>query len=192
MSQPAQRRMTPRSPTFAITPTGVTIPISQRRHARWTVILFCVITMGAVVEVPLHGYLYHYSWLDWLLFGLLNIVSGLGITVGYHRLIAHRSYDCPNWVKGALLIAGAWALQNSAIKWASDHLRHHVHCDEEKDLYNAQRGFWHSHCGWLFTPDQYADQKYATRVAIRQHKYYPLLVLAGLAALFSSAFSSMA
>ena len=189
MSQTAQQRMTPRSPTFAITPKGVPIPTSQRRHAVWTVILFCAIAMGAVIGVPLYGYLYHYTWLDWSLFGLLYVVSGLGITVGYHRLIAHRSYDCPNWVKGALLIAGAWALQNSANKWASDHLRHHAHCDEENDPYNAQRGFWHSHCGWLFTPDQYADPKYATRVAnnpvaIWQHKYYPLMVLTGLAGTF--------
>ena len=181
--------MTPRSPTFVITPKGVPIPTSQRRHVVWTVILFCAIAMGAVIGVPLYGYLYHYTWLDCSLFGLLYVVSGLGITVGYHRMMAHRSYDCPNWVKGALLIAGAWALQNSATKWASDHLRHHAHCDEEKDPYNAQRGFWHSHCGWLFTPDQYADPKYATRVAndpvaIWQHKYYPLMVLAGLAGTF--------
>jgi len=189
VSQTAQQRMTPRSPTFVITPKGVPIPTSQRRHVVWTVILFCAIAMGAVIGVPLYGYHYHYTWLDWSLFGLLYVVSGLGITVGYHRLMAHRSYDCPNWVKGALLIAGAWAVQNSANKWASDHLRHHAHCDEEKDPYNAQRGFWHSHCGWLFTPDQYIDPKYATRVAndpvaIWQHKYHPLMVLAGLAGTF--------
>jgi fatty-acid desaturase len=72
--------------------------------------------MGTVIGVPLYRYLYHYTWLDWSLFGLLYVVSGLGITVGYHRLMAHRSFDCPNWVKGVLLIGGAWALQNSAIK----------------------------------------------------------------------------
>lgn len=189
MSRTAQQRMTPRSPTVAMTPTGLSIPISRRYNKVWTIILFCAIAMGAMIGVPLYGYLYHYTWLDWSLFGLLYVVSGLGITVGYHRLMAHRSFDCPNWVKGMLLIAGAWALQNSAIKWASDHLRHHAHCDEEKDPYNAQRGFWHSHCGWLFTPDQYADPKYATRVAndpvaIWQHQYYPLLVLTGLAGTF--------
>src|SRR3970040_386196 len=185
MSQTAQQRMTPQSPTIAIAHTGVPIKISSRRGI-WTAILFCTITMGAVIGISLYGYFYHYTWLDWSLFGLLNVVSGLGITVGYHRLMAHRSFDCPNWVKGLLLIGGAWALQNSAIKWASDHLRHHAHCDEEKDPYNAQQGFWHSHCGWLFTPDRYADPKYATRVAndpvaIWQHQHYPLLVLTGLA-----------
>ena len=185
MSQTTQQRLTPESPTIAISPTGVPITISSRREI-WTVILICTITMSAVIGIPLYGYLYRYTWLDWSLFGLLYVVSGLGITVSYHRLMAHRSFDCPNWVKAVLLIGGAWALQNSAIKWASDHQRHHARCDEEKDPYNAQQGFWHSHCGWLFTPDRYADPKYATRVAkdpvaIWQHKYYPLLLLTGLA-----------
>ena len=88
MSQTAQQRMSPRSPTFTITPTGVPITISRQRHAIWTVILFFAVAMGAVIGVPLYGYLYHYSWLDWSLFGLLYVVSGLGITVGYHRLMA--------------------------------------------------------------------------------------------------------
>lgn len=183
--------MIPRSPTFAITPTGVPIPISQRRHAIWVVILFCAVAMGAVIGVPLYGYLDHYTWLDWSLFGLLYVVSGLGITVGYQRLTTHRSFNYPDWVNGALLIAGAWALQSSATKWkwAPNHLSHHAHCDEENDPYNAQRGLWHSHYGWLFTPDQYADQKYATRiandpVAVWQYKYCPLLVLTGLADTF--------
>jgi stearoyl-CoA desaturase (Delta-9 desaturase) len=188
MTQTAQLQMVPQAP-MVTTPIGTPNPIVRRRSTTWTLILFYAITMSAVIGVPLYGYFYHYTWLDWLLFGVLYIASGLGITVGYHRLSSHRSFDCPNWVKGTLLIAGAWALQNSAIKWASDHLRHHAHCDEEKDPYNAQRGFWHSHCGWLFRSDQYVDQKYATRVAndpvaIWQHKYYFLLVLTGLASTF--------
>jgi stearoyl-CoA desaturase (delta-9 desaturase) len=151
------------------------------------------VVLSAVVAVPLYGYLYHYTWLDWSLFGMLYLVSGLGITVGYHRLMAHRSFDCPNWVKAALLVAGAWALQNSAIKWAADHLRHHAHCDSEKDPYNARLGFWHSHCGWLLTPDSHADTKYASRVALDpvavwQHRYYAALVLSGLAATFMIGF----
>jgi len=55
-------------------------------------------------------------WVDWAMFGLLYIVTGLGITVGYHRLIAQRSFDCPNWVKAGLLIAGGSALEHSKLK----------------------------------------------------------------------------
>ena len=112
--------------------------------------LFSAVTFTALIVVPGYGYLVGYSPLDWLLFGILYLVTGLGITVGYHRLIAHRSFTCRGWVKALLLTAGAWALQNSALKWAADHRRHHAECDEEGDPYNAQEGFWYSHCGWLF------------------------------------------
>jgi stearoyl-CoA desaturase (delta-9 desaturase) len=181
MSQTAPQRVNPRSPTIAMTLSGLSFPTSRQYNKTWTLILFCAISIGAMIGVPFYGYLYHYTWLDWSLFGLLYVVSGLGIAVSYHRLMAHRSFDCLKWVKGILLIGNAWALQNSTIKWASDHLCHHAHCDEEKDPYNAQRGFWHSHCGWLFLPDQYAYPKNPTRVAVWQHQHYPLLVLTGLA-----------
>jgi stearoyl-CoA desaturase (delta-9 desaturase) len=166
-----------------------TLRLARRYHVGWTVVLFLSIVVGALLAIPTYAYFYDYSWLDWTLFGILYLISGLGITVGYHRLMSHRSFDCPNWVKGALLIAGAWALQNSAIKWTADHLRHHAQCDQEGDPYNAKLGFWHSHCGWLFAERKYDDVQYASRVAqdpvaIWQHKYYALIVLGGLALTF--------
>jgi stearoyl-CoA desaturase (delta-9 desaturase) len=161
-------------------------------HRPWnygTAFLFGLVSLGALIGVPVFACLYDYSRLDWAMFGLLYVVTGLGITVGYHRLAAHRSFDCPNWVKAGLLIAGGWALENSALKWASDHIRHHAHCDRETDPYNAQRGFWYSHCGWLFFDDPYADDKYASRlgqdrVVIWQHRYYVPIVISGLALTF--------
>ena len=140
-------------------------------------ILFGLITVGALIGVPAFAILYGYTWLDWTMFGLLYVVTGLGITVGYHRLMAHRSFACPNWVKAGFLVAGAWALQNSALKWAADHIRHHAHTDQEQDPYNAQQGFWYSHCGWLFFKKVHADQKYASRlqqdpVVMWQHHFY--------------------
>jgi Fatty-acid desaturase len=87
MSQTAQQQMVSQAPMVAVTPIGVPNQIGRRRHTTWTVILFCAITMSAVIGVPLFGYFYHYTWLDWSLFGLLYVASGLGITVGYHRLI---------------------------------------------------------------------------------------------------------
>ena len=152
-----------------------------------TMVLFILVTLGTLIGLPTFAYFYGYTWVDWAMFALLYLVTGLGITVGYHRLMAHRSFNCHNWVKAILLIAGGWALQNSALKWASDHIRHHARCDKEEDPYNAQRGFWYSHCGWLFFNDQYAnDDKYASRlrqdpVVMWQHRYYIPIVLSGLA-----------
>ena len=154
-----------------------------------TAILFGLISIGALIGVPLFGFLYGYSWLDWTMFAILYVLTGLGITVGYHRLMAHRSFDCPDWVKTGFLIAGGWALENSAFKWAADHIRHHAHTDHEQDPYNAQRGFWYCHCGWLFFTDAHTDEKYASRlrqdrVVMWQHRYYMPIVVSGLGLTF--------
>jgi len=168
--------------TLADSKTAVSLP---RPPDHLTLILFCSVTAGAIVGLPAYAYLYDYSWLAWTMFVLFYIITGLGITVGYHRLLAHRSFTCPDWVKGAFLVAGGWALQNSGLKWASDHIRHHARCDQEEDPYNAQLGFWYSHCGWLFWKDPYKDDKYATKlkqdpVVMWQHRYYIPIVLSGL------------
>jgi stearoyl-CoA desaturase (Delta-9 desaturase) len=147
--------------------------------------LFSIVTLGAVVGVPWFGFVYGYSALDWIIFGILYLVTGLGITVGYHRLITHRSFTCPAPVKAALLIAGGMALENSALKWSADHLRHHARTDSEEDPYNATKGFWYSHVGWIFSKDPYAHPKYEAPfrkdpLVLWQHQHYVPIVLSGL------------
>lgn len=149
-----------------------------------TTFLFSLVTLGAIIGLPTFAYYYDFTWLDWTMFAILYMISGLGITVGYHRLCAHRSFDCPDWVKRVLLIAGGWALENSALKWSADHIRHHARCDLEEDPYNAKLGFWYSHCGWLFWKDPHKAEKYATRlkqdpVVMWQNKYYVPIFLSG-------------
>jgi len=156
-----------------------------RRCSYGTIVLFCFITLGAVIGLPAYAYFFGYTWVDWAMFGLLYTVTAMGITVGYHRLVSHRSFNCTSWVKGCLLIAGGWALENSALKWASDHIRHHARCDQDEDPYNAMRGFWFSHVGWLFFNDPRTEEKYASRlrqdpVVMWQHRYYVPIVLSGL------------
>ncbi len=158
-----------------------------------TTALFGIVTAVALLGVPAFGYFYGYSWVDWTLFGVLYVITGLGITVGYHRLLSHRSFECPNWVKTALLVAGGWAIENSALKWAADHIRHHAACDQDADPYNATRGFWYSHCGWLFYKDANANDKYASRlrrdsVVMWQHRHYWTIVFSGLGLTFAVGF----
>ena len=155
-----------------------------------TLFVFSLVSVAALIGVPLFGYFYGYSRLDWLLFAVLYIATGLGITVGYHRLISHRSFTCRTWVKIAFLITGGWALENSALKWCSDHVRHHAKTDTDEDPYNAKRGFWYSHIGWIFMKDPVekvkAREKYKApflkdKWIMWQHKNYVLIVLSGLA-----------
>ena len=160
--------------------------IGQPQRDYTTMFLFGLIVFATIIGVPIFAYFYDFSWVDWSLFFILYIVTGLGITVGYHRFVAHRSFKCKDSVKVALLIAGGMALENSALRWAGDHIRHHARCDEEEDPYNAKLGFWHSHCGWLFWKDPYRDPKYSARleqdpIIMWQHRNYLAIVLSGLA-----------
>jgi len=154
---------------------------------------FSIIVAVALIGVPVFGFAYGYTGLDWILFGILYGVTGLGITVGYHRLISHRSFACSDAVKIALLIAGGWAFQNSALKWSADHVRHHAKVDQEEDPYNASKGFWYSHVLWLFQKDPYATDKYAAQfkkdpLVVWQDKYYSPILISGFALPFLAGF----
>ena len=170
---------------MSLTHSKTAIP-TRRTFNLLNLTLFSGVVGSAAVALPAFWYFHGYSWVDWVMFAVLYAVTGLGITVGYHRLLAHRSFTCTNWVKGLFLIAGGWALQNSGLKWTADHIRHHARCDREEDPYSAQRGFWHSHCGWLFWDDPHRDDKFASRlkqdtVVMWQHRYYIPIVVSGLA-----------
>jgi stearoyl-CoA desaturase (delta-9 desaturase) len=77
----------------------------------------------------------------------------MSITAGYHRLLAHRSYEGRAWLKLTYLLVGAAAFQGSALQWAADHRRHHRAVDSPDDPHNIQRGFFWAHMGWLFYQD---------------------------------------
>ena len=152
----------------------------------WTLGLFCAVAAATLIGIPLYGYYVGFTLFDWMLFLVMYIVTGMGITVGYHRLIAHQSFECPDWVKRCLLVAGGWALQNSALIWCADNIRHHARTDTDEDPYNVTKGFWHSHCGWLFYDTPHRTEKYEVRlrrdpVILWQHRYYWAIVTSGLA-----------
>lgn len=156
----------------------------------WTLGLFCAVAAATLVGIPLYGYYVGFTLFDWILFVVMYMVTGMGITVGYHRLVAHQSFECPDWVKRCLLVAGGWALQNSALIWCADHIRHHARTDTDEDPYNVTKGFWHSHCGWLFYDTPHRTEKYEVRlrrdpVILWQHRYYWAIVTSGLAIPFA-------
>ncbi|MGE4618585.1 MAG: fatty acid desaturase [Planctomycetota bacterium] len=96
-------------------------------------------------------------WALWVAAFTLWWFAGLGITIGYHRLFAHRSYEGSKVWRLLSLVAGASALQNSAIVWSASHRRHHRHTDHEGDPYDATRGFWWAHMRWIFHDNDLVD-----------------------------------
>ena len=75
--------------------------------------------------------------------------TSLAISVGYHRLVTHRAFECHPALKTILLLAAGAAAQGSALKWATDHLYHHAHVDTDLDPHSPVRGFWHAQFGWI-------------------------------------------
>jgi stearoyl-CoA desaturase (Delta-9 desaturase) len=93
---------------------------------------------------------------------VLYVLTGLGITVGFHRLLTHRSFETARPVRAAFAILGSMAVQGPVLNWVADHRKHHAYTDEDGDPHSphlsrlpgvlgALSGLWHAHVGWLFT-----------------------------------------
>jgi stearoyl-CoA desaturase (delta-9 desaturase) len=110
-------------------------------------------------------------------------ITGLGITAGYHRLWAHRSYNASTPLQFALSMAGAGAVQGSIKWWSRGHRAHHRYTDTKLDPYSAHEGFWWAHVGWMIIKPRgkigVADVSDLSknRVVRWQHKNYLSLLL---------------
>ncbi len=81
------------------------------------------------------------------------LFGSIGICLGYHRLLSHRSFQVPKWLEYAIAILGALAIQGGPIFWVAGHRLHHAYTeDEDKDPYSSKRGFWWSHMQWILYP----------------------------------------
>jgi stearoyl-CoA desaturase (Delta-9 desaturase) len=90
------------------------------------------------------------NWTDLALLVAFNLLAGLGVTVGYHRMLTHRSFQPHPLVKFIFLAFGSMAVEGPALEWAATHIKHHAHSDREGDPHSPVEGFWHAHMGWLF------------------------------------------
>ncbi len=77
------------------------------------------------------------------------IVGSLGIGLGYHRLLTHRSFKAPKWLEYTLTVFGAMAIQDDAPKWVTTHRIHHAFTETDKDPHSTRPGFWWAHIGWI-------------------------------------------
>ena len=115
----------------------------------------------AIAGVFLWGY--GFSWVHLGLLLGMYILTGLGITIGYHRLFTHKAFEARLPVKAALAVLGSMAVEGPLLKWVAVHRRHHQHSDEHDDphspnvfgggLLGVLKGLWHAHLGWIFKSD---------------------------------------
>lgn len=89
----------------------------------------------------------------WTVFLLSYLYHGMGITVGYHRLLSHRAFKCPRWVEYLIVSGGYLALEGSPVAWVATHRIHHRYSDtSQMDPHTPVDGLWHSFAGWLTNP----------------------------------------
>jgi stearoyl-CoA desaturase (Delta-9 desaturase) len=140
------------------------------------------------------------GWTDLALFAFFYVLTGYGVTLGFHRLLTHRSFQTHRWVEYVLAAVGSMAVQGPVMSWVADHRKHHAHTDQEGDphsphghgggLRGAVAGLWYAHMGWLFDRagqaehDRYARDLYEDRGMRFIHAAFPLWVLLGLAVPF--------
>ena len=135
---------------------------------------------------------------DLAILAVMYVITALGVTVGYHRMLTHRAFQSPKPVEYAFAVLGSMAVQGPVISWVADHRKHHAHTDKEGDPHSPHvghgegpgsvfRGLWHAHAGWLMTDHgtaasgQYAKDLREDPGMRLINRRFPLIVLAGLA-----------
>lgn len=134
--------------------------------------------LALIVAVPF-AWGWGLSWLDVEIAGAFYVVTGLAVTVGFHRHFTHGAFKAHPVLRMVLAALGIMAVQGPVIEWVADHRRHHAFSDRQGDphspwLYGTgpgalARGFWHAHLGWIFdrgktnvdrfAPDLVADRQ---------------------------------
>jgi stearoyl-CoA desaturase (Delta-9 desaturase) len=168
------------------------------------------IATGAVTIIPFVGLgvaawqawndLLH--WHDLVVFAIVYALTGLGVTVGFHRHFTHRSFKAHRAVRATLAALGSAAIEGPVISWVADHRKHHAFSDEEGDPHSphvghgggvggALRGLFHAHMGWLFihtqrgSKERYARDLLADPVVCFVDRTFVVWALGGLGLAFA-------
>jgi stearoyl-CoA desaturase (delta-9 desaturase) len=160
-------------PTVRQTPKPATVMPEDMKAARWEqfaigviVVLPFLAVITAIVLLWGHGI----SVTDMVIMLVFYVITGMGITVGFHRYFTHGSFKANRALRVALALAGSLAIEGSVITWVADHRRHHAYSDKEGDphspwrfgtsLWALLRGNLHAHVGWLFDIEKTNQQRF--------------------------------
>ena len=158
-----------------------------------------VLALGFVVWQVWGDFL---RWSDLIVFAIMYVATGLGVTVGFHRHFTHRSFKAKQPVRATLAVLGSAAIEGPIISWVADHRKHHTFSDQEGDphsphvghgggLRGALKGLFHAHVGWLFIHTQRGARKRYARDLVEDpvisfvDRNFLVWVLGGLAMAFA-------
>jgi stearoyl-CoA desaturase (Delta-9 desaturase) len=154
-------------------PPGPKPLLEGQRHnwSQFAVYTFVAIPMVALAAAVPFAWGWGLNWLDVVLGVFFFYLSGLGVTIGYHRYFTHSSFKAKRWLRVTLAVCGSMAVQGPPIIWVADHRRHHAFSDREGDPHSPwlfgrtpaaiAKGFWFAHMGWLFDRDLTNKKRFA-------------------------------
>lgn len=189
-----------------------TVSVSDTR-VNWVTAPFIVVLHAVAIGTVLYAFVllgcwlcgykllpevssFFFSWGAFWAAVLFKFFTGLGVTVGFHRLLTHRGFVTPTWSKRAWGIAGMCSLEMSVPEWIAKHRLHHEKSDQEGDPHSPEDGWWWSHVGWLlvyfrdedtealverYAPDMMKDPFFAWWH--RRYWLVPVLMALGIAGL---------
>ncbi len=174
---------------------GVAVPDERMfKFQRRAMLIVSILPLIGLVFAIVQLWGWGVSARDLIIAGVFYVITGLGITVGYHRLLTHKSFDVPNWARVGWAIAGSLAVQGSCIDWVATHRRHHAYSDELGDPHSPHlaaadgvkgilRGLYHAHLGWMFVPDATQAETWAPDLLeneglVKVNKAFPWLIVA--------------
>ncbi len=131
-------------------PLGEHLSYPKKEPKRWGTIGF-MFAIHLLTLIALSPKFWSWQAITVLLI-LYWVTACLGVTLGYHRLLSHRSFQVPKWLERFFATCGALSCQHGPIDWAGLHRHHHRFSDTDPDHHNSHKGFWWSHMGWMFEP----------------------------------------
>ena len=150
--------------------------------------------LALIAAIPL-AWGWGLGWHDVIIALVFYWISGLGVTVGFHRYFTHGSFKARTGLRVALAVAGTLAIEGPVLNWVADHRRHHKYSDKEGDPHSPWRygedvkalskGLAFAHMGWLFDPNKTSKEKFIPDLLAdarirRVHQLFPVLVAASL------------
>jgi stearoyl-CoA desaturase (delta-9 desaturase) len=160
----------------------------------WTFVLVPFVALAAAIPF---AWGWGLSWLDISMLVVGYWLTGLGIAIGYHRYLTHRSFKANRALRIGLAVAGSLAFQGGPIQWVADHRRHHAFSDREGDPHSPWRfggstagltkGMLYAHVGWLFSRDRTNRERFvpdllADKDIVRIERLFPMFMAISLLA----------
>ena len=132
-----------------------TPPTADRLRIRWGYAL-SILSVHVLALLACLPWLFSWTGLIACLLGLY-VFGTLGVNIGFHRLLTHRSFVCPKWLEQGLAILGVCCLQEGPARWVAIHRQHHQHADERPDPHSPLVAFFWGHVGWLLVGNTSTD-----------------------------------